>query len=106
MPPVLFRMLFTTALFVFAAISVFLLVNPSRYIRRIRNPWMQDTPWMRIQLRAVGLVFCLFILVVLSGSLGRDSQSSIFRGFSDNILIALWLAFACVWVCGILSWSA
>src|SRR5262249_4137140 len=101
--PVLFRILFTTALLLIAAISIFLLVNPSRYIRRSRNPWMEDTPWMRIQLRAVGLVFCLLVLMVVSGSLSHDSQSSVFRGFSDNILAALWLAFACVWVCGILS---
>jgi hypothetical protein len=29
-----------------------------------------------------------------------------FRGFADNILVALWLAFSCVWTCGILSWIA
>jgi hypothetical protein len=44
--------------------------------------------------------------MVLSGSLSHDSQSNVFRGFSDNILVALWLAFAYVWVCGILSWIA
>lgn len=106
MPPSLFVMLFTAVLFVVAGIGVFLLVNPSRYMRRNPNRWMKDTPWTRIQLRAVGLVFCLFALMVLSGSMSHDSQSKVFRGFSDNILVALWLAFACVWVCGILSWIA
>lgn len=106
MPPTLFATLITAVLFVVAGIGVFLLINPSSYMRRNPNPWMKDTPWTRIQLRAVGLVFCLFALMVLSGSLSHDSQSIVFRGFSDNILVALWLAFACVWVCGILSWIA
>ena len=106
MPSSLFLILFTAALFVLLGISVFLLVNPSRYMRRNPSRRMKDTPWTRIQLRAVGLVFCLFTFMVLSGSLSHDSQSRVFRGFSDNILVALWLAFACVWACGILSWIA
>jgi hypothetical protein len=106
MPSSLFAILFTSVLFVFAGIGVLLLVNPSRYVRRNPNRWMKDTPWMRIQLRWVGLVFCLFALMALSGSLSHDSQSKVVRGFSDNILVALWLAFASAWVCGILSWIA
>lgn len=106
MPPSLFAILFTAVLLVLAGISVFLLVNPSRYMRRNPNRSMKDTPWTRIQLRAVGLVFFLFTLMVLSGSLSHGSQSKVFRGFSGNILVALWLSFVCVWVCGILSWIA
>jgi hypothetical protein len=106
MPLALFVILFTAVLLVFAGIGVFLLVNPSRYMRRNPNPWMEDTPWTRIQLRAVGLVFCLFVLMVFSGSMSHDSQSNVFKGFADNMLAALWLAFACVWVGGILLWIA
>ena len=106
MPPVLFGILFATVLLVLAAIGVFLLVNPSGYVRRSPNRWMEDTPWTRIQLRVVSLIACLFALLVFSGTLSHDSQSIVFRPFSDNILAALWFAFACGWVCGIVSWTA
>lgn len=106
MPPALFAILFIAVLIGFVGFGLYVLVNPSRYMRRNPNTWMENTPWTRIQLRAVGLVFCLFALMVLSGSLSHGSQSKVFRGFSDNILVALWLAFACVWVCGISSWVA
>jgi hypothetical protein len=46
----------------------------------------------------------LFILMVLSGSSSGVSKSDFLAGFSDNILVALWLAFISVWVGGILSW--
>ena len=104
MPPALFAILLTVVLLLFTGISVILLVRPSLYMRRNPNPWMKDTPWTRIQMRAVGLVFCLFILMVLSGSLRGVSKSDFLIGFSDNILVALLLAFISGWVGGILSW--
>jgi hypothetical protein len=56
MPPALFAIFFTAVLFVVAGFGVYLLVNPSRYMRRNPRPRMKDTPWTRIQLRAVGFL--------------------------------------------------
>ena len=106
MPPALFAMLFMSVMFVLFGFGLYVLVNPSRYMRRNPNPRMENTPWTRIELRAVGLVICLFALMALSGSFSHGSASNLLAGFSDNILVALWLAFACVFVCGILSWFA
>ena len=62
---------------------------------------MEDTPWMRLQLRAVGLVFCLFILMVVSGIVGGNTKTSLLADFHKNLLMALWLAFVATWVVGI-----
>jgi hypothetical protein len=104
MPDTLFAIFLVVVIFLFAGISVAALIRPSQYIRWSRNPWMADTPWNRLQMRAVGLVFTLFALMVLSGILRSSSKSDLLEGFHNNILISLWLAFLSVWVGGILSW--
>jgi hypothetical protein len=104
MPQIALAILGGVALSLFAGISLSVLIRPSQYIRRSKNPWMEDTPWMRLQLRAVGLVFCLFILMVVSGILGGNTKSDLLEGFHKNLLIALWLAFVAGWVVGIVSW--
>src|SRR5437016_10136985 len=52
---------------IFASLALILLVRPSLFLRRIPNPLLPDTPWNRVQMRGIGLVFCLFVLLVLSG---------------------------------------
>jgi CBS domain containing-hemolysin-like protein len=100
----MFAILATIILCVVAGISLVLLLRPSLYMRRFPNPWMKDTPWTRLQMRVVGLIVCLFLLLMLSGILGGVSRSRLLDGFSDNILVALWVAFTVAWVGGILSW--
>src|SRR2546429_3762296 len=51
----------------FAGLALILLVWPSLFLRRIRNPLLPDTPWNRVQTRGIGLILCLFVLLVLSG---------------------------------------
>jgi hypothetical protein len=104
MPDRVFVVLLIFAVLVFSGISVILLVRPSLYLRRYRNPWMEDTPWNRAQMRAVGLVFSLFMLVVLTGIGKGASKSALLEGFHNNILVALWITFLIAWVGGILSW--
>lgn len=104
MPPALFAVFLTIALLIFTGISVVLLVRPSLYMRWHPNPWMKNTPWYRIQMRVLGLVICLFVLLVLSGTLKGVSKSDLLEGFSDNILVALWVVFISAWLGGILSW--
>lgn len=100
----MFAILAVVVLSAVAAISLILLVRPSTYTRRFPNPWMKDTPWTRIQMRVLGLVICLFLLLILSGILSDVSNSKLLAGFSKNILVALWFAFSLAWVGGILSW--
>lgn len=40
---------------------------------------MKDTPWTRIQMRTVGLVFCLFVLMMLSGILSGVLKSDFLK---------------------------
>lgn len=104
MPPVWFAILFTLALSLFAGVSLYLLVQPSQYIRRSNNPWMEDTPWMRLQMRAVGLVVALFVLMVLSGIAGGSTKSRILESFHENVLMALSMVFSAFWITGAVSW--
>jgi hypothetical protein len=103
MPDSVFVVLLIFAVLVFSAISIILVVRPSLYLRRYRNPWMEDTPWNRLQMRVVGLVFSLFMLVVLTGIGKGASKSVLLESFHNNVLIALWITFLIAWVGGILS---
>ena len=67
-------------LFIFAAIGFVLLLWPSRFLRHVRNPLQPDTPVNRVNMRAVGVITCLFVLLTISGA---------FEGFHRNILVAL-----------------
>ena len=66
--------------FFFLAVGVVLLAWPSVVLRHVRNPLQPDTPLNRVYARTVGFLFCLFVLVAVSGA---------FEGFHKNILIAL-----------------
>ena len=103
MHPFVSALLAGIVLTVFAGISITVLVRPSQYIRWSRNPWMEDTPWTRLQMRAVGLVFSLFVLMAVSGILSWHKNSGILKSFADNIQIALWFVFVVTWVVGIMS---
>ncbi len=100
----MFAIVMTIVLLLFTGIGIILLVRPSLYMRRNPNPWMKETPWTRIQMRVLGLVICLFLLLVVSGILSGVSKSELLGGFSDNILVALWVAFISAWVGGLVSW--
>ena len=81
-----------------ASLALILLVRPSLFLRRIPNPLLPDTPWNRVQMRGIGLVFCLFVLLVLSGG---APESKLHEGFHRNILVALWVS---VFTVPILLW--
>jgi len=82
----------------FAGLALILLVWPSLFLRRIRNPLLLDTPWNRVQTRGIGLILCLFVLLVLSGG---APGSELHEGFHRNILVALWVS---VFTVPILLW--
>ena len=71
---------FGIVLLFFAAVGVVMLVSPSMFLRFVRNPLQPDTPLNRVYTRTGGFLFCLFVLVAVSGA---------FEGFHKNILIAL-----------------
>jgi hypothetical protein len=103
MPHIALAILGGIALFLFSGFSLCFLVRPSQYIRWSQNPWMEDTPWERLQLRTVGLVFSLLILMMVSGIRGDGTKADVLEGFHQNVLIALWLAFVAAVVGGIIS---
>ena len=92
--------------FVFEAWAVFVLLFPSRSIEILRNPWLSNTPWTRLQIRAVGLVFFFFAAVGISMAIARVTNSARLSGFSDFLLADLWLSFASLWILGLSSWIA
>jgi hypothetical protein len=98
--------LIATGFVVFGVIGGFFLIRPSFGIRILKNPWMPDTPWNRLQMRALGLVFFLFASVALSMILAKATRSPLVEGFYENLLIALWLVFSALWVLGVSSWIA
>jgi Mn2+/Fe2+ NRAMP family transporter len=83
---------FLAAFLLFAALGVGMLLWPSAMLRYFKNPWQPDTPEKRVQLRGVGLIFCLFIVMVFSSA----GSSAVLRGFHNNILVALGSAFLIV----------
>jgi hypothetical protein len=96
-----FAVMAVTALLLFSGVGLILLIRPSLHFRIFSNPLMRDTPWNRLQMRTVGLVLCLFILlVVTSGWTGVPKRETL-EGFHNNILIALWVS---VFAAPVISW--
>jgi hypothetical protein len=75
-----FASIFTIGLLFLACVGIVLIVRPSAFLRHVRNPRQPDTPINRVNVRAVGVVVCLFVLVAISGA---------FDAFHKNILVAL-----------------
>ena len=88
-----FAVLFVAVFFVFAGISIIALTRPALFLRIFPNPFMPDTPINRVQLRGLGLVFCLTLLMMLSGTLSGAFSSPVVEAFADNMLLALWISF-------------
>ena len=79
-----FAILLAVVLLFFAGIGVVLLLWPSKFLRHVQNPSQPDTPLNRVHMRSLGVVICLFLLLVISGSMQA------LEGFHRNILLALW----------------
>jgi len=82
-----FAILLAIVLLVFAGVGVNLLIWPSKFLRHIQNPWQPDTPLNRVQIRPVGIFFCLFVLFTfgLDENSWRFSQKHLLSsmGFAD-----------------------
>jgi len=100
------RMLIGLGFFAFGVAAVFLLVLPARSIAVLRNPWLPDTPWTRLQIRALGLVLFLFAAVATSMIFAGVSKSARLASLSDFLLADLWLSFVVFWIVGVSSWIA
>jgi hypothetical protein len=75
-----FAAILAIGLLFFACVGIVLIVRPAAFLRRVRNPLQPDTPINRVNIRAVGVFVCLFVLVTISGA---------FDAFHKNILVAL-----------------
>ena len=87
-----FAVLFVAVFLVFAGVSLIALTRPALFLRIFPNPFMPDTPITRVQLRGLGLVFCLVLLMMLSGTLSGTFSSPLVDAFADNVLLALWIS--------------
>ena len=97
----LFAVLAAAVFLFFAFLSFALLIRPRFFFRMFPNPLQTDTPWNHVQMRGVGLVFCLMLLMMLSGVLRGAHGPALLEGFHHNILIALWVS---VFAAPIISW--
>jgi hypothetical protein len=90
-------------LLIFSGVGLILLIHPALHFRIFPNPLVRDTPWNRLQMRTVGLVLCLFVLLVVTGGWAGDPKRETLEGFHNNILVALWVSvFAAPIICWIL----
>jgi hypothetical protein len=101
MPDVVFAVLAIIVFLSFSGLSLVLLIRPSLFFRLLPNPLMRDTPWNRPQMRTVGLVLCLFILLVATSGWTGVPKREVLEGFHNNILIALWVS---VFAAPVISW--
>jgi hypothetical protein len=98
-----FAVIAGTVLLVFSGVGLILLLYPALHFRVFPNPLMRDTPWNRLQMRTVGLVLCLFILLVVTSGWAGVPKRETLEGFHNNILVALWVSlFAAPIICWIL----
>jgi hypothetical protein len=79
-----FALVAIIVLLFFVGVALGLLLWPSKVLRHFQNRLQPDTPWNRVQMRGVGLMLCLFVLMVISGSVKS------LEGFHRNILLVLW----------------
>ena len=97
----MFALLAAAVFLFFAFLSFTLLIRPRFFFSIFPNPLQPDTPWNRLQMRVVGLVFCLMLLMVLSGVLRGAHASALLEAFHRNILVALWVS---VFAAPVISW--
>jgi len=81
-----FAAILAIVLLAFAGMGVVLLLLPSKFLRHVQNPLQPDTPVNRVHTRAVGVYVCLFVLMIISGSMKN------LEGFHRNIVLALWIS--------------
>ena len=96
MPDSLFSLVAAAVFLFFAFLSFTLLIHPGFFFRMFPNPLQPDTPWNRVQMRGVGLIFCLMLSMVFSGILRGAHASALLEGFHHNMLLALWIALLAV----------
>jgi hypothetical protein len=96
-----FAVMAVTVLLLFSGVGLILLIRPALHFRIFPNPLMRNTPWNRLQMRTVGLVLCLFILLVATGGGAGAPKRKTLEGFHNNILIALWVS---VFAAPVISW--
>ncbi len=96
-----FAVLFAVVFLLFVGVSLIALMRPALFLRIFPNPFLPDTPWNRVQIRGLGLVFSLILLMMLSGVSSGALKSQLVQGFADNMLLALWIS---VFTLPILMW--
>jgi len=96
---------------VFATIGLVMLFRPSVYlgmksVRDTYNSKLLASPWFRIHLRVLGLLFCLFILMPASQAVAGITGSQFLAEFSKAIFQVLMVVFFIVWFGYLFDWIA
>jgi uncharacterized membrane protein YkvI len=86
MPDGLFAILLTVVVLFFTGVAITLLIRPSLLLRHFADPLQRDTPENRVQIRGVGIIFCLFVLQII---LAAAPPSELLNVFRHNLLVAL-----------------
>lgn len=90
------------------AVGVALALYPSLYlnlrsVREIYNPKLLSSPYFRVQMRALGLVFSLFGLVFTASAIQKFAAPYL-PSLERTLYAALMVIFFAVWVGGLLIW--
>jgi hypothetical protein len=81
-----FAVMFGIALLIFSGVGLILLIHPALHFRIFPNPMMRDIPWIRLQMRTVGLVLCLFVLLIITSGWAGVPKRETLDGFHNNHL--------------------
>jgi hypothetical protein len=96
---------------VFGVVGLVMLFRPSAYlgmksVRDTYNPKLLASPMFRINLRVLGLLFCLFILMPASQAAAGFTGSQFLAAFSKTLFQVLVVIFFVIWFGYVFDWIA
>ena len=96
---------------IFGTLGCVLLFRPSLYmnlkhVRDTYNPKLLARPSFRINLRTMGLLFCLFILMPATQGLAAWTSNAFLSAFSKTLFQVLIVVFFVLWFGYVFDWVA
>jgi hypothetical protein len=96
---------------IFGTIGCVMLFRPSLYmnlkhVRDTYNPKLLGSPWFRINLRSIGFLLCLFILMPATQALAGWTGNAYFSAFSKTLFQVMIVVFFVLWFGYLFDWIA
>lgn len=96
---------------IFGAIGCVMLFRPDLYmnlkhVRDTYNPKLLASPWFRVNLRSIGFLFCLFILMPATQALAGWTGNAFFSAFSKTLFQVMIIVFFVLWSGYVFAWIA